>query len=193
MKKQLVIASAVATLGLAGLAGGAAFATSQSSNGTDPMSSLVNAIATKFNLKTADVQAVFDANKTQMQAQREQQVKDQVAQLVKDGKLTQAQADKINAKRTELEKAREAERTADQNLTETQRQAKREQMRTQMDAKKTELDAWLKSNSIDTQYGYLLMGGGRGHGPGGPDGDGGPRDTKRASSSSTSSTSSSTN
>lgn len=190
MKKQLVIASAVATLGVAGLAGGAAFATSQSGAGTN---SLVNAIATKFNLKTADVQAVFDANKTQMQAQREQQVKDKVAQLVKDGKLTQAQADKINAKRTELEKAREAERTADQNLTETERQAKREKMRTQMEAKKTELGTWLKDNGIDAQYGYLLMGGGRGHGHGGPDGDGGPRGTKAASTSATSGTSSSTN
>lgn len=186
MKKQLVIAGTAATLGLAGLAGGAAFATTQSGTNTDPMSGLVSAIATKFNLKAADVQAVFDANRAQMDAQREQQAKDQVAQLVKDGKLTQAQADKINAKRTELEKAREAERTADQKLNETERQAKREQMSTQMDAKKTELDTWLKDNGIDTQYAYLLMGGGHGHG--GPGGDGGPRESAGVPSTSTSST-----
>lgn len=189
MKKQLVIASAVATLGLAGLAGGAAFATSQSDTGTN---SLVNAIATKFNLKTADVQAVFDANKAQMHAEREQQVKNQVAQFVKDGKLTQAQADKINAKRAELEKAREAERAADQNLTESQRQAKREQMRTQMDAKKAELDTWLKDNGIDAQYRYLLMSG-HGHGHGGHDGERGRHGARGETGSSASTTSSSAN
>ena len=189
MKKQLVIASTVATLGLAGLAGGAAYATTQSGSTTDPMGSLVSAIATKFNLKTADVQAVFDANRTQMEAQREQAVKDQVAQLVKDGKLTQAQADKINAKRAELEKEREAERTADQNLSESERQAKMEARRTEMDAKKTALDTWLKDNDIDTQYSYLLMGGGRGHGHGGPHGEN--ADSTTSSTTSKTSTSSS--
>lgn len=167
MKKQLMIAGTVASLGIAGLLGGAAFATTQS-NSADGMDGLVNAIATKFNLKTADVQAVFDANRTQMEAQREQQVKDQVAQLVKDGKLTQEKADKINAKRAELEKEHDANRAADQNLTEAERQAKMEARRTEMETKKTALDTWMKDNGIDTQYGYLLMGGGKGHGgPGG--------------------------
>lgn len=191
MKKQLLAAGAVVTLGTAGLLGGAAYATTQSSTGTDPMGSLVSAIATKFNLKTADVQAVFDTNKTQMDAQREQSVKDEVAALVKSGKLTQAQADKINAKRAELEKAHEAERTADQNLTEAERQAKMTARKAEMDTKKTELDTWLKDNGIDTTYGYLLMGGGRGHG--GPDGGGGPRGGSTSTSSTSSTTSTSTN
>lgn len=189
MKKQLVIASVVATLGLAGLAGGAAFATAQSRVGGD---GIVNAIATKFNLKTADVQAVFDEHRTAMHAEREQQVKDKVAQLVKDGRLTQAQADKINAKRAELEKAREAERTADQKLSESERQAKREQMRMQMDTKKTELDTWLKDNGIDAQYRYLLMGG-HGHGHGGHDGERGRHGARGETGSSASTTSSSAN
>jgi hypothetical protein len=157
MKKQVLIAGAVATLGTAGLLGGAAYATTQSSDGTDPRGNLVSAIATKFNLKTADVQAVFDANKTQMDAQREQSVKDKVATLVKSGKLTQAQADKLNAKRAELEKAHQADRTAAQRLTQDQRKAK-------MDANRVAVDAWLKENGIDAQYGRLLMGGHGGHG-----------------------------
>ena len=115
-----------------------------------------------------------------METQREQEVKDRVAQLVKDGKLTQAQADKINAKRAELVKEREANRTSEQNLTDAQR-------KTRMEERKTTLDTWLKDNSIDSQYAYLLMGG-RG-GRGGP--DGGKRDSRSSSSqSSTSSTSS---
>ena len=97
--KKVIIASSIAALGVTGLAGGAVFATANSTSGTDPMSGLVSAIATKFNLKKDDVQKVFDEQRTQMETQREQEVKDHVAQLVKDGKLTQAQADKINAKR----------------------------------------------------------------------------------------------
>ena len=100
--KKVIIASSIAALGVTGLAGGAVFATANSTSGTDPMSGLVSAIATKFNLKKDNVQKVFDEQRTQMETQREQEVKDQVAQLVKDGKLTQAQADKINAKRAEL-------------------------------------------------------------------------------------------
>lgn len=178
--KKVIIASSIAALGVTGLAGGAVFATANSTSGTDPMSGLVSAIATKFNLKKDNVQKVFDEQRTQMETQREQEVKDQVAQLVKDGKLTQAQADKINAKRAELVKEREANRTSEQNLTDAQR-------KTRMEERKTTLDTWLKDNSIDSQYAYLLMGG-RG-GRGGP--DGGKRDSRSSSSqSSTSSTSS---
>ena len=178
--KKVIIASSIAALGVTGLAGGAVFATANSTSGTDPMSGLVSAIATKFNLKKDDVQKVFDEQRTQMETQREQEVKDQVAQLVKDGKLTQAQADKINAKRAELVKEREANRTSEQNLTDAQR-------KTKMEERKTALDTWLKDNNIDSQYVYLLMGGHGGRG--GP--DGGKRDSRSSSSqSSTSSTSS---
>jgi hypothetical protein len=178
--KKVIIASSIAALGVTGLAGGAVFATANSTSGTDPMSGLVSAIATKFNLKKDDVQKVFDEQRTQMETQREQEVKDHVAQLVKDGKLTQAQADKINAKRAELVKEREANRTSEQNLTDAQR-------KTKMEERKTALDTWFKDNNIDSQYVYLLMGGHGGRG--GP--DGGKRDSRSSSSqSSTSSTSS---
>ncbi len=178
--KKVIIASSIAALGVTGLAGGAVFATANSTSGTDPMSGLVSAIATKFNLKKDDVQKVFDEQRTQVETQREQEVKDQVAQLVKDGKLTQAQADKINAKRAELVKEREANRTSEQNLTDAQR-------KTKMEERKTALDTWFKDNNIDSQYVYLLMGGHGGRG--GP--DGGKRDSRSSSSqSSTSSTSS---
>jgi hypothetical protein len=178
--KKVIIASSIAALGVTGLAGGAVFATANSTSGTDPMSGLVSAIATKFNLKKDNVQKVFDEQRTQMETQREQEVKDQVAQLVKDGKLTQAQADKINAKRAELVKEREANRTSEQNLTDAQR-------KTKMEERKTALDTWFKDNNIDSQYVYLLMGGHGGRG--GP--DGGKRDSRSSSSqSSTSSTSS---
>ncbi len=59
------------------------------------MSSLVSAIAKKFNLKTADVQAVFDEQHKSMDATRTTEVKSKLTQLVSDGKLTQSQANAI--------------------------------------------------------------------------------------------------
>lgn len=158
MKKQLAIAGIVAGIATAGVTGvGIANAATTSTTSTNPMSSLVDAIASKFNLNKSDVQAVFDAQRTQMQAEREAQIKEEVAQLVSDGKITQAQADKINAKRAEIQKEREANKdTATTNT--------REEMKTEMDAKRTELEKWAKDNGISTDYLRYVMGGGHGHG-----------------------------
>jgi len=185
MKKQLAIVGAVTAISAAGLTGiGIAHAANTTSSSTNPMSSLIDAIASKFNLNKTEVQAVFDEQHSQMEAQRETEVKAEVTQLVKDGKLTQDQADKINAKRTELEKERDANRTAGQNLTDTERQTK-------MDEHRAALDTWLKDNGIDQQYAYLLMGG-RGHGPGGPGGHGMRGNGQRSSNSESSDSSTST-
>lgn len=185
--KKVIVASSIAALGVAGLVGGAAFATTNSNNGSDPMSNLASAIATKFNLNKDDVQKVVDEQKTAMQQERENEAKAELAQLVKDGKLTQAQADKITAKRAELQKAREAERTSNQTLTADQRKAK-------MDEQKTALDQWLKDNGIDSQYAHLLMGGRGGHGGGRGDrgGNAGPQQSQSTTSSSSSSSKSTT-
>ena len=103
-----------------------------------------------------------------MDADREAELKTEVAALVTSGKLTQAQADAINAKRAELDKQRQTDMAAGQSKTDTERKA-------DMDAHKTALDTWMKEQGIDTQYSYLLMGG-RGHGgPGGPGGMRGER------------------
>ena len=202
MNKPLVAAAVTTAVGVATVASlgvanaattngttGTTTTSSTNSTKTDPMSGLIDALVSKFNLKKSDVQAVFDAQRTKMDAQREADAKAELAQLVKDGKLTQAQADAITAKRAELDKQRDADRTAMDSKTDTERRAA-------MDAKRTELDTWLKDQGIDTQYAYLLMGG-RGHGgPGGRGSMHGDRDGNSQSNSSdntTTSTTSSTN
>lgn len=178
MKKHLAVIGAVTAISAAGLTGvGIAHATNTTTSTTNPMSSLVDAIASKFNLDKSKVQSVFDEQRTKMDAERETQVASEVAQLVKDGKLTQTQADSLNAKRAELTKEREANRTTDEGLTEDQRRAN-------MDKRRTALDTWLKAQGIDQQYAHLLMGG-RGHGPGGPGGDRGQQADAQNSTTST--------
>lgn len=159
MKKQLAIAGLVAGITTAGITGVgiANAATDTSTTNTNPMSSLVDAIASKFNLNKSEVQAVFDTQRSQMEANREAEAKEQVAQAVTDGKITQSQADQINAKRAELQEEREARK-------DTAPTKSREEMKSEMDAKRTELEQWAKDNGISTEYLRFVMGGEHGHG-----------------------------
>ena len=68
-----------------------------------------------------------------------------LTQAVTDGKLTQAQADLITSKMTELQASMEAERATLQSLTP-------EQMKTKMEAKKAELSAWATANNIPEEF-----------------------------------------
>ncbi len=174
LSRNMAAIGAITAISAAGLTGVqiASAATDTSTTSTNPMSSLVEAVASKFNLNKTDVQAVFDEQRTKMEAEREADLKEQVAQLVNDGKITQDQADKINAKRAELKAERDANRTNDQDLTDTERKAK-------MEERRSTLNSWLSDNDIDSEYAYLLMGGRGGHGPGGP---GGPRESADSSS-----------
>ena len=110
---------------------------------------LIQQIAQKFGLKTADVKAVFDQNKTDRQAKMQQTINTKLDQLVKDGKITQAQKDLIVAKQKELQAARAANAGNKTNLTAAQRKAA-------MATQKAALEKWAKDNGIDIQY---LMGG----------------------------------
>ncbi|MEO5691459.1 MAG: hypothetical protein ABIQ64_04690 [Candidatus Saccharimonadales bacterium] len=156
MKRHLAAIGAITAISAAGLTGVSVVNAATTTDSAHPMSSLVDAIASKFNLDKSQVQSVFDEQRTAMQEDREAEIKTQVSQLVKDGKITQAQADKINAKRTELQKERETNRETMQGKTSDERKAA-------MQAHKTELDKWFSDNGIDSQYRYLLMGG-HGHG-----------------------------
>ncbi len=162
MKKYLAAAGIAGTVGLAGLSTAGIVAAQSNGSSTNRMDSLATAIADKFNLNKDEVQKVFDEQHAAMEQQRDTQVKDQIAQLVSDGKLTQDQADKLLAKRAEIQKQREANR--DEAKTKT-----RSEMRGEMSTQMNNLRQWAKDNDIDTQYLRYVVGG-----PGGPHGGHGP-------------------
>ncbi len=164
MRKQLITAGIVTTIGLAGVAGVGIAHASTDTNSTNPFSSLVDAISTKFNLSKTDVQKVFDEQRTAREAEHETQVKADLAKLVTDGKLTQAQVDKILAKRTELQAARDAAKDTVSTKT-------RAEMKTEMEAKRVSLEAWAKDNGIANEYLRFVMG----HGGGNRGMHGGPK------------------
>ena len=156
-KSKMFVVGAVTAASMFGVAGASLVSAASSTTGAD---SLVDKIATKFNLNKVDVKAVFDEEHAAREAEQTAEVKTKLEQLVTDGKLTAEQKDKLLAKRDELQKQRDADREAMQNKTEAER-------KTAMEAKRAELYKWASDNGIDKQYLRFLMGGGRGHGHGG--------------------------
>ena len=156
MKKQLIVAGLATAVGVTGLTGaGIANAATTTDQGSG--SSLVEAIAHKFNLKASDVQSVFDEQRDKREAAREAEVAKQLAQLVSEGKLTQAQADKLLAKRAEIEKERETMHSEMSGKT-------HDEMKATMDEKRAELEQWATDNNIDMDYLRYVVRGHHGHG-----------------------------
>lgn len=160
--KQLIVASIVGTIGMAGLAtAGIANAETSSSSSDNPMSSLVDKIATTFNLDKSKVQEVFDAERTERETQREQQRTEKLQALVDAGTITETQKTAIETKLKEMKAERETNKDDLKDLSEDERKAK-------MDEKREALDTWAKEQGIDLSELRGVFGG-----PGG--GHGGPR------------------
>lgn len=161
MKKAAVIAGTVAALGVAGFVGTSAFAA------TEPGNNLVEKLASKFNLNKDDVQKVFDEDRQARQAEDETRLKEELANLVKAGKINQSQADALVKKRSEMEKQRQNEKppAKPSEMTDEQRSAHK----AEMDKKHSELKSWLKQQGLDESYGRYVMGGLGDHGHHGPE------------------------
>lgn len=161
IKKPLLIAGIATTIAVASVAGASA---ANNSGNTNPRDNLINKIAKKFNLKPAEVKAVFEQEHSERQAKADQNVETKLTQLVKDGKITEDQKSAILAKRAELKKDMEANRDSMKDKTPAERKAL-------MDQKKADLEAWAKDNNIPTEYIHFVFGhvpGGHGQrGPGG--------------------------
>jgi hypothetical protein len=158
LKKTLMIAGAVTSIGLATTLGAQAASAESEETSSTGMSSLISKIAVKFNLSETDVQDVFEEHKVEMQAEHRTKVEAKLTQAVADGSLTEDQKAAILAKFDELQTQREADRDEFQNMT-------REERRTAMEQKRTELEQWAETNDIPEKYlGFVGMG--FMHGPG---------------------------
>lgn len=152
MKPVSLLTSLAVTAALITTAGiGISYAAEPSGEDGNPMSSLVSAIATKFNLDETAVQAVFDEQHDQMEADREQMFADRIAEGVTSGDLTQDQANQIQDKRNSIESLRESLDGA----TDAER-------RTAMKDAMDDLHQWAIDNNIPREY--MPMGGHRGPG-----------------------------
>lgn len=131
---------------------------------------IVQRIASKFNLNEDEVQAVFDSEREERKAEMEARFAEKLDEAVSEGRLTSSQKELIQEKRAELDAMREAHRKDHEALSEMT-QEERDAMRSEMEAERDDLKNWAEENNIDLKY---LMGFGmKGHGGfGGPQFDG---------------------
>lgn len=146
--KTLILTGAVALAG-AGAFGGAATVNAATSNST----SLAAAMATKFGLKQADVQAVIDAQHTDRQAQHHQALEARLDAAVTAGTITADQKTKVLAKIKEFTATHQANRDAMQDKTMAERRAA-------MEADRASLQQWATDNKIPENL--LTMDGSKG-------------------------------
>ena len=108
--------------------GATSFASAESGSGSN---SIIDKIATKFNLNKDEVKAVFDEEHAARQAERLADVSQDLQKAVDAGELTADQKALIETKLKETQTARDAERTA--------------------------LETWANDNGVDVKY--VMMGG----------------------------------
>jgi len=134
MKRSLLVAGAVATVGLSSLAGvGIASAYS----GMHEQSDIAAKIAQKFNLNQDDVQKVLDEDRAAHEAEFEQKRQEQLNQAVKDGTLTQDLANQLTAKEKEMK-----------DLASSLKDKTPQERHSAMKAKMDEFKKWSEDNKI---------------------------------------------
>ena len=148
LNKLLLIGGTTLAIGLASVAGAGVVS---AENGTNGNVGIADRIAQKFNLKSADVQKVFEEQRATHEAEHKATLNVNLDQAVTDGKITADQKTKLVAKLEEMK----ANRPDFRNMTEAERTA----AKTAMETKRTEFEAWLKANNIPTD---ILPNGGMG-------------------------------
>src|SRR4051794_27887078 len=93
-KKLIIAAGSAGVIGIAGIGASALAATSSN---TSSYPSIVQKIASTFNLDPAKVNDVFNQQRQANQQDRQAKLKSTLDQAVKDGKLTQDQETKLIA------------------------------------------------------------------------------------------------
>ena len=138
---------------MAALAGTASLGVSAASAHDETGSTLVDRLATRFNLNRDEVQQVVDEVRTERHQAHEARYAERLEQAVADGVLTTEQKDQLIAKHDEL-----------RAFVESLKATTPEERRAALKTKHEELRVWADQHDIPVRY--LLGAGLRGHHPG---------------------------
>ena len=162
LTKTIVAGTIMGTLGIGSLATASIVGAESAANNSDnPQSSLIEKIASTFNIDKSKLQTIFDEDREAREAAREKEQAAKLQTLVDNGTITSAQKTVIEKKIAELKSQREANCDTMKDLTDDERKAK-------MDEERTALEAWAKEQALDLSKLKGVLGGG-------PGGHGGPR------------------
>ena len=126
-------------------AGGFFFANNASADSSNPRESIIERIASRFNLNKDDVKSVFDEDRKEREEEMEKRFEERLSQAVKDGKITEDQKSLILAKHEELRKERGSDFKDRKNMTPEERRSEAEKHR-------SEMEAWAKTNNIPDEF-----------------------------------------
>jgi hypothetical protein len=155
MNKKLYV-PALAIMLLGATAFGVSAVSAESFNAENNRTSLIQKLATKFNLKQEDVKSVFDEQRQTRETERQARFEEKLSLDVTSGKITETQKQAIIAKMKTLAAERQAHMDAMKNMTPEQRKA-------EMEKHRTSIEQWAKDNNIDSKYLYFGYGKGMGH------------------------------
>lgn len=153
-----IFAILVAAFGV--LVGGFFLAGTASAGAGNHRASLIERLASRFNISRDDVKSVFDEDQKERETEMKNRLEAKLSEAAANGTLTEDQKSLIMAKCEEWQNDREANSEARRDMTPEERRA---------DAKKhrEEMEAWAKSNNIPEEFVGFGMGGGmRGYGAG---------------------------
>lgn len=140
LKSSLLTIAAVATVGGAVMGGSALAATHNSDNGD----TLVQKIATRFNLNKDDVQKVVEEFHDQKQDERQQKLSEYLQIKVDDNTITAEQKTLLENKIEEMYASRKEDRDVYKNMTPEQRRDAKK-------AKHDEFKKWAEDNNISLE------------------------------------------
>jgi len=156
INKSLIVATIVGAVGTGVLFTGSVANAESETTGSDPMSSLIEKLSSTFNLDKDKVQQVFDDQRTEMEAKREEEVAERLNALVSEGKITSAQKTAIEEKIATMKSERESNKDTMKDMTEDERKAA-------MEEKRADLEAWAKDQGLDLSDLRGILGGPGGH------------------------------
>lgn len=159
LTKTIVAGTIMGTLGIGSLATASIVGAESAANNSDnPQSSLIEKIASTFNIDKSKLQTIFDEDREARETAHEKEQAARLQTLVDNGTITSAQKTAIEKKVAELKSQRDANRDTMKNLTDEERKAK-------MDEERTALENWAKTQDLDlTKLKGVLGGGPGGHG-----------------------------
>ncbi|MDQ5972095.1 MAG: hypothetical protein QG553_254 [Patescibacteria group bacterium] len=148
-----MVGGVVSAVGLGSLASASAVSAATSPNND----TIVDKLASKFNLNKEEVKQVFEDERKAHMAEREARVADKLQALVDNKTITAEQKTAIEAKLTELKSKHQANRDAMKDMTPEERKAK-------FDAERSALEAWAKDQGLDLSKLKGIFMSERGHG-----------------------------
>lgn len=139
MLNKTLIISAITVASIVSIGGYYLTNTVKAASSTEKYSPIVQALVDKFGLKQDEVDKVITATRQTQQERRTAEISQKLSQAVKDGKLTQSQADELNKILADTRP------TKPQNWSTMPREEKEKWM----DEHKDAVHTWAEKNNVD--------------------------------------------